>query len=316
MLPGSTTRHRPGRTTSHRRRKGTWQPTAIVIVGGGLAGATAAEESARARTTTARSTCSRPSSTTRTSGRRCRRSYVLGKDGRGQRLRASERLVPRARHRRHDRRARRRASATTSSRLAGGREVPFDRLLLATGATPRRLDVPGADAPGIHYLRTLDDSEALRDAIDGRRAAGRRRRLAGWIGLELAAAAARSYGNDVTVVAPGRDPARRARSATELGTMFRELHEQNGVDLPARDECASLRTGGGRGQRGRDRRRRDPGRSRDRRHRCGSRCRARRGGGSQIADLGTAAASSSTSTSRRALRMCSPPATSPTRIIP
>ena len=51
--------------------------------------------------------------------------------------------------------------------LAGGREVPFDRLLLATGSTPRRLDLPGSDADGIHTLRTIDDSEALKARLEG-----------------------------------------------------------------------------------------------------------------------------------------------------
>jgi NADPH-dependent 2,4-dienoyl-CoA reductase/sulfur reductase-like enzyme len=110
--------------------------------------------------------------------------------------------------------------------LTGGRDVPFDRLLLATGSTPRKLDVPGGDADGIQTLRTIDDSEALKAAIDG---GGRRVVVvgAGWIGLELAAAAS-SYGNEVTVVAPGRVPLASALG-DELGTMFRELHEQNGV---------------------------------------------------------------------------------------
>ena len=110
--------------------------------------------------------------------------------------------------------------------LGSGRDVPFDRLLLATGATPRRLDVPGSDAPGIHYLRTIENSEALRDEI----ADGGRQVVfvgSGWIGLELAAAA-RGYGNDVTVVGPGKIPL-AGPLGDELGTMFRELHEQNGV---------------------------------------------------------------------------------------
>jgi 3-phenylpropionate/trans-cinnamate dioxygenase ferredoxin reductase subunit len=111
-------------------------------------------------------------------------------------------------------------------RLASGRELPFDRLLLATGAEPRRLDVPGAQAAGIHTFRTVDDSEALKEKLQR----GGRRVVfvgAGWIGLELAAAA-REYGNSVTVVAPAGVPLAHA-IGDELGAMFQELHEQHGV---------------------------------------------------------------------------------------
>src|SRR6185437_262639 len=88
--------------------------------------------------------------------------------------------------------------ATGGVALGGGETVPYDRLLLATGAEPRRLSIPGADAGGIHYLRTLESSDELRDAL----AAGSKRVAivgAGWIGLEVAAAA-RAYGNDVVVI--------------------------------------------------------------------------------------------------------------------
>jgi len=110
--------------------------------------------------------------------------------------------------------------------LDGGRTARYDRLLIATGAQPRRLRVPGSDARGIHCLRTLDDSESLKAGIEG---GGRRVVVvgSGWIGLELAAAA-RGFGNDVTVVAPDRVPL-EGPLGPELGTMFRELHEQNGV---------------------------------------------------------------------------------------
>jgi 3-phenylpropionate/trans-cinnamate dioxygenase ferredoxin reductase subunit len=113
-------------------------------------------------------------------------------------------------------------------RLDDGRELPFDRALLATGAQPRTLDVAGSGSRGIHTLRTLDDSDRLRAAF----APGGRRVVfvgAGWIGLELAAAA-RTLGNEVVVVAPGRVPLASA-IGDELGGMFAELHVEHGVQL-------------------------------------------------------------------------------------
>ncbi len=110
--------------------------------------------------------------------------------------------------------------------LHGGRVVAYDRLLLATGAVPRRLDVDGGEARGIHYVRTVEDSENLRDAL----ASGNRKVVViggGWIGLELAAAA-RGYGNPVTVVTRDAVPLESALGP-ELGGMFRGLHEINGV---------------------------------------------------------------------------------------
>lgn len=106
--------------------------------------------------------------------------------------------------------------------------VRYTKLLLATGASPRRLDVPGARLQGIHYLRTMADSAALKQAF----AHGGRRVVvagAGWIGLE-AAAAARSYGNDVTVIEPEPSPL-HAALGPELGGVFADLHREHGVDL-------------------------------------------------------------------------------------
>src|SRR5947209_5054337 len=83
--------------------------------------------------------------------------------------------------------------------LASGETVGYDRLLLTTGAAPRRLNVPGAELTGVLYLRRAGDSERLRDAL---RAGGRVVIVgAGWIGLEVAAAA-RETGCEVTVVEP------------------------------------------------------------------------------------------------------------------
>ncbi|MCP2030179.1 NADPH-dependent 2,4-dienoyl-CoA reductase/sulfur reductase-like enzyme [Okibacterium sp. HSC-33S16] len=111
-------------------------------------------------------------------------------------------------------------------RLSSGRVLPYRRLALATGASPRKLDVPGAHLAGIRYLRTVDDSAVLRADLES----GAKHVVvvgSGWIGLEVAAAA-RSYGNQVTVVAPGTIPLASALGA-EMGAFFRELHRQHDV---------------------------------------------------------------------------------------
>jgi 3-phenylpropionate/trans-cinnamate dioxygenase ferredoxin reductase subunit len=112
--------------------------------------------------------------------------------------------------------------------LASGERVRYDKLLLATGASPRRLDVPGSELQGIHYLRSMADSLELREAIEG---GGRRVVVAGagWIGLETAAAA-RTYNNDVTVIEPEPTPLHSALGP-EVGGLFADLHRRHGVDL-------------------------------------------------------------------------------------
>jgi len=112
--------------------------------------------------------------------------------------------------------------------LAGGERLGYRALLLATGAAPRRLPLPGADLDGVHYLRTAADSDALKTSL----ASGDRNVVvvgAGWIGLE-AAAAARSYGNTVTVVEPQPQPL-HAVLGDEIGAVFAQLHRDKGVDL-------------------------------------------------------------------------------------
>jgi 3-phenylpropionate/trans-cinnamate dioxygenase ferredoxin reductase subunit len=110
--------------------------------------------------------------------------------------------------------------------LADDRRVRYDRLLLATGASPRRSRASGSDAAGIHYLRTVDDSESLRKALEK---GGKKVVIvgAGWIGLEVASAA-RGYGNDVTIIGRETIPLQGALG-DELGTVFQEVHEANGV---------------------------------------------------------------------------------------
>jgi 3-phenylpropionate/trans-cinnamate dioxygenase ferredoxin reductase component len=111
--------------------------------------------------------------------------------------------------------------------LDTGERIGYTKLLLATGVSPRRLRLPGADLDGVHYLRRVEDSDRLREAFrDGGRivVVG-----AGWIGLEIAAAA-REYGCAVTVVAPDRVPL-VAALGSEMGAFFAGLHRRHGVDL-------------------------------------------------------------------------------------
>jgi 3-phenylpropionate/trans-cinnamate dioxygenase ferredoxin reductase component len=111
--------------------------------------------------------------------------------------------------------------------LSDGEALGWDRLLLATGAEPRRLPIPGADLEGVHVLRTLDDSDRLRDVT----AAGGRLVVigAGWIGAE-AAASARTRGMDVTMVEQQSVPLQTVLGA-EVGGMYAELHRDHGVEL-------------------------------------------------------------------------------------
>jgi 3-phenylpropionate/trans-cinnamate dioxygenase ferredoxin reductase subunit len=111
--------------------------------------------------------------------------------------------------------------------LRGDRELRFDKLLLTTGAEPRRLEVPGADLDGVYYLRTIADSEAIRARLtDGARVAviG-----AGWIGSEVAASA-RQKGLEVTVIDPLELPNERI-FGREIGEFYRDVHVQHGVKL-------------------------------------------------------------------------------------
>jgi NADPH-dependent 2,4-dienoyl-CoA reductase/sulfur reductase-like enzyme len=109
--------------------------------------------------------------------------------------------------------------------LNGGERVRFDKLLLATGSSPRRLDLPGADQDGVLYLRTLADSDAIKASLtaDGRIVIIG----AGWIGLEIAAAA-RSAGASVTVVEMAGLPLQRVLG-DEVAQVFADLHRAHGV---------------------------------------------------------------------------------------
>jgi 3-phenylpropionate/trans-cinnamate dioxygenase ferredoxin reductase subunit len=117
--------------------------------------------------------------------------------------------------------------AASEVSLAGGETLGFDRLLLATGAQPRRISVPGADLDGVLTLRTIEDSEAIRTRLD---AGGRLVTIgAGWIGAEVAASA-RQRGCDVTILARAELPLERVLGP-ELGAIYRDIHADHGVEF-------------------------------------------------------------------------------------
>jgi 3-phenylpropionate/trans-cinnamate dioxygenase ferredoxin reductase subunit len=121
-------------------------------------------------------------------------------------------------------------SLDPSSRLLAldeGDPLRYDRLLLTTGSEPRRLSIPGAELDGVHYLRSVDDSDALRERLD--RGGSVVVVGAGWIGAEVAASA-RQRGLDVTIVEPQAVPLERALGA-ELGAVYRDVHADHGVRL-------------------------------------------------------------------------------------
>src|SRR5690606_31175786 len=114
-----------------------------------------------------------------------------------------------------------------SVRLAAGQHLTFEALVLATGAAPRRLAIPGAELDGIHYLRTVDEAVRLHDAIRG---ATRVAVIgAGWIGSEVAASA-RQMGADVVLIDPAPVPLHRVLGA-RIGAVFGQLHADHGVQL-------------------------------------------------------------------------------------
>ena len=117
--------------------------------------------------------------------------------------------------------------------------LPYDKLLLATGASPRRLTFPGSDRDEVLYLRTVTDSDRLRDAFQpGTRVvvAG-----AGWIGLETAAAA-RTAGCPVTVLEP-QPGALHDQLGPELGATFADLHRAHGVEFRFGERAEEFRPG-------------------------------------------------------------------------
>jgi len=131
------------------------------------------------------------------------------------------------------------AGAVVTAGPAGPGRQPYDKLLLAVGASPRRLSFPGADRAEVHYLRTAEDSERLREALQ----AGPRVVVAGagWIGLETAAAA-RSFGCPVTVLEP-QPGALQEQVGPEVGEVFADLHRANGVEFRFGERAEEFRPG-------------------------------------------------------------------------
>src|SRR5581483_5535540 len=135
--------------------------------------------------------------------------------------------------------------------LEDGERIRFDALLLATGAAPKQLPVDGAGLDGVHLLRTVEDSDRLRAAFE------EAQRVvvigAGWIGCE-GAASARQKGLDVAVVAPEEVPLERVLGR-DVGAVYRDLHASHGVELvlgtgveaiEGTDRATGVRTSGGR----------------------------------------------------------------------
>jgi 3-phenylpropionate/trans-cinnamate dioxygenase ferredoxin reductase subunit len=111
--------------------------------------------------------------------------------------------------------------------VAGGEPLAFQRLLLTTGAAPRRIRLTGAALDGVHYLRSVRDSEAIRERIE---AGGSLVTIgAGWIGAEVAASA-RQKGCQVTIVEMAELPLERVLGP-ELGAVYRDIHTDHGVEF-------------------------------------------------------------------------------------
>ena len=120
--------------------------------------------------------------------------------------------------------------------LGDGSKIKFDKLLLATGAEPVKLDIPGADQKHVHTLRSLDDCRAIiAQAKNAKRAVviG-----ASFIGLE-SAAALRARDIEVHVVAPEKRPLERV-FGPQLGDFIRTLHEEHGVKFHLEDSVSAI----------------------------------------------------------------------------
>jgi 3-phenylpropionate/trans-cinnamate dioxygenase ferredoxin reductase subunit len=200
----------------------------FVIVGGGLAGAKAAEtlraEGFDGRVVLVAGEPELPYERPPLS-----KGYLLGTaDRESPRVRAADWYGEQGVELRAGVRATRLDPAAHRLTLDTGEKLPYAKLLLATGSSARRLPVPGGDLDGVRYLRTLADADRLLADFTG---GGRRVVIvgAGWIGLEVAAAA-RHHGNDVTIIEPQPTPL-HAVLGPEMGRVFARLHRDHGVEL-------------------------------------------------------------------------------------
>ena len=200
---------------------------AFVIVGGGLAGAKAAEtlraEGYDGEVVLVSAEAERPYERPPLS-----KGYLLGSDERD-----SAFVHPKAWYDEHDVQLRLSTRATALDpdahevELGHGERLQYEKLLLATVSIPRRLGVPGAESEGVLYLRELPDSDRIRAALTS----GARIVVvgAGWIGLEVAAAA-RHHGADVTVLEVADLPLQRVLG-DDIARVFADLHREHDVDL-------------------------------------------------------------------------------------
>jgi len=126
--------------------------------------------------------------------------------------------------------------------LADGTRLGYTKLLLATGSSPRRLGVPGADQDGVLYLRRAQDSDQIKQTLQSAS------RVAvvggGWIGLEVTAAA-RAAGVEVTLLEAARLPL-LAVLGPELAEVFAGLHREHGVDARFGAQVAEITGAAGR----------------------------------------------------------------------
>ena len=120
--------------------------------------------------------------------------------------------------------------------LGSGEELRYAKVLIATGGQNRRLGIPGAGLPGIHYLRTVADCDAIKREV----APGRRAVVVGmgFIGCEVAASLTQ-LGVHVTTVFPGRDPLENVLGG-QVGTLIGAIHRGYGVELRAGDQVAAF----------------------------------------------------------------------------